>query len=159
MPTPFFTTRNHPADMRKARVILFFCVALFVWAITPGCKTPKLEDGGAYAQTNAVGEVTYRDSTLFVADSAYKFAYDSIQAVMRFERDNRVELWKVSPQIKKGLDVARPKVVDIEKRWAVARRSYRMNPTPEGLTNIQAILAEMQRILPIVQAQLANKTN
>ena len=36
----------------------------------------------------------------------------------------------------------------------MARKTYRSNPTPDGLTAVQSILAEIQRIIPVVQQQM-----
>lgn len=131
-----------------------------VMSLMLGCHTPNLEVGGVYspATTNAAGDVvlqTQPETGLYVADAAYKLAYDIIYNVMKFERDNRVELAKVSPKIKTALDAVRPTVVDIDRRWAIARKAYTANPTPAGLTTIQAIIAEIQRLVPVVQAELA----
>lgn len=135
----------------------FIALMLATWAATStltGCKTPKLEPGGVYTSTNATGQVIYNDVGLALADASYKFAYETALDVMRFERDNRAAIWAISPEIKKNLDAARPTVVDINKRWAEARKMYKANPTPAGLDAIQTILAEMRRILPIIQKQI-----
>lgn len=139
-------------------IIIALVVAIAATFLS-GCKTPQLEPGGAYspAITNAAGDVvltTAPETALYVTDAAYKFAYDTVYAVLKFERDNRVELARISPEIKKALDRVRPKVVDIERRWANARQLYKANPTPEGLTTIQSIIAEIQRLIPVAQAEL-----
>lgn len=134
--------------------ISFFAVCVVASFILVGCKTPSLEPGGAYAPTNVVGQVVSNDIGLALVDASYKFAYESIQTVFKFERDNRPAIWAVSHNVKKGLDDARPRVVEWDKRWATARFEYRQNPTPAGLNKLQTILAEMNRLLPIVQSQL-----
>ena len=126
---------------------------------TAGCKTPRLEPGGAYSPTNSVGQVIYKDVGLAVADASYKFTYESALAVFRFERENRAEIWKLAPGVKRSLDKLRPNVVEVNRRWAIARQAYKVNPTPAGLTTLQTILAELQRLLPVVQAELVPVTS
>lgn len=136
--------------------------SLFVWTllgllalgVLTACKTPQLEPGGAYAPTNAVGQVTSNDLGLALADASYKFAYEGTLSVFRFERENRLDIWKLAPGVKRELDKLRPKMWDIDRRWALARQAYKANPTPAGLSTLQTILAEIQRLLPAVQAQL-----
>lgn len=120
-----------------------------------GCKTPRLEVGGVYAPTNSVGEVIYNDIGLALADTAYKFSYETVLAAFQFERDNRQAIWELSSTVKRDLDQLRPKVVEIDRRWAAARRVYKANPTPAGLSTLQTILSEINRIVPAVQAKIA----
>lgn len=143
--------------MKRPLLVLLFSVILFSLTIS-GCKTPQLEPGGVYAPTNSVGEVVRKDTALFASDAAHKFAFESIQAVFKFERDNRAELRAISPNIKKELDKLRIQAAMIEKRWAAARQAYRANPTPEGLEGVNLIIAELSRIVPIVQAQITTST-
>lgn len=139
--------------MKKTLSALFFAIVC-AGILTTSCKTPKLESGGPYSPTNEVGQVIYNDVGLALADASYKFAYETVLGVMEFERKNRAAIWAISPDIKKGLDAARPQVVDIDRRWAESRQLYKANPTPAGLNTIQQILAEMKRILPIIQKQI-----
>lgn len=136
-----------------------FVLPLFLFvAVAAGvssCKTARLQDGGAYAPTNEVGEVIYNDLGLALADASYKFAYETALTVFRYERDNRVAIFTVAPGVKRELDKLRPTVVDIDQRWALARKTYRLSPTPEGLTTLQTILAEIQRLLPVIQGQIS----
>ena len=120
-----------------------------------GCETKKLEPGGVYAPTNAAGQVVSSDLGLALADASYKLAYETTVSVFEFERVNRQAIWNISPEVKKNLDKARPQVVDIDKRWALARKTYREHPTSENLTTVQSILSEINRLLPVVQQQLA----
>ncbi len=133
------------------KLLLIAPLLLFLAAV--GCKT-TLEPGGAYAPTNSLGQVIYNDTGLALADTSYKLAYETTLAVFRFERQNRAALWAISPEIKHTLDKARVQVQGIDRRWAEARQMYKLNPTPAGLSVLQTVLAEIQRILPIVQAQL-----
>jgi hypothetical protein len=130
----------------------------FTLALT-SCKTRTLEPGGVYAPTNALGQVVYTDTGLALADAAYKFAYETVCSPLKFERDNRAAIFALSPSVgvsvKHALDDVRVQVWAIDQRWAVARKAYRASPTPAGLTTIQTILAEVQRLIPVVQSQLA----
>jgi hypothetical protein len=128
-------------------------LALLSLSLTLGCKT-NLEVGGVYAPTNSVGQVIYNDQGLFLADATWKFSYEAMLSVFQFERDNRIALWGISPTIKHKLDSWRPAVVDIRKRWAESRHLYKQNPTPAGLSTLQGILSELNRLLPVVQAQI-----
>lgn len=135
--------------------LLLPCALLF-----GGCKTPKFEAGGAYAgvtSTNAAGDVlqvTEPEQALYLADQTYKFAYTTVFNVLQFERDHRAEIQKISPKIKEALDVVRPKVKDIDYRWAVSRQAYKLNPTPAGLSTIKLVIADIQRLIPVAQAEI-----
>lgn len=138
----------------KPKVVpLLFLLVLPVAMLGAGCHTPKLEPGGVYAPTNSTG-VVYNDLGLALADASYKFAYESVTALLRFERDNRAAIWEVTPEVKRALDRVRPEVVAIDRRWALARAAYRANPTPAGLGTLQTILSEIQRVAGAAQAQL-----
>ena len=130
-----------------------------------GCQSPRLEAGGAYAPaivtTNMDGTVTTMptaapDMPLFVADSAYKLAYDAVDGVLLFEYNNRAELQQKFPKLKPALDKIRPEVWDVEVRWAKARKAYLASPTPAGLSQLQTMLGELQRLVPVAQAALAS---
>ena len=130
----------------------YIAVAVLALALTAfvGCKTPTLETGGAYAPT-----ATTANMPLYVADVAYKVAYDSVNAVFKIEYDNRAVLWQTSPKIKATLDGIRPQAWDAHVRWAAARKVYDLNPTPEGLSTLQTILANMQTLSTAAQAAIA----
>lgn len=145
------------------KYIIAACIAFTLFTATTelltGCKgIGKLEAGGAYSLTNSQGQVIYNDIGLALADASYKFAYQTVDGVLKFERDNRAAIKALSPtvglDVKHALDRIRPTVWDIDQRWAVARRAYRLNPTPAGLTTLQTLLAEIQRLVPVVQAEL-----
>ena len=129
-------------------------IGLVIGLIGLGCNTAKLQEGGVYAPTNAVGQVIYNDLGLALADATYKLTYTAILDIFKFERDNRKIIWDLSPEVKKSLDIARPQVVAINRRWAASRKVYRQNPTPSGLNDLQLIMAEINRILPVVQANI-----
>lgn len=119
-----------------------------------GCKTSTLEPGGAYAPTNAAGEVIFDEKGLALADATYKLTYESALSVLAYERNNRVAIWALSPEVKKAFDKVRPVVADIDLRWAKARQAYKKNPTPEGLSLMQEIMGEIDRLLPALQTQI-----
>ena len=141
---------------------LFLILALTASVLLSGCQTPRLEPGGAYAPTNSVGQVVYNDVGLAVADASYKLAYQTVLGFMKFERDNRAAIAAINPSVgasvKAELDKLRPQVVSIDLRWAKARKAYRLNPTPAGLSTIQTILSEIQRLIPAVQSQIVPAT-
>lgn len=141
--------------MKRAILLFAFVSSLIalVW-FAVGCKSPHLETGGLYAPTNAAGQVVYNDLGLALADGSYKLAYETVSAIFKFERDNRAAIWALSPQVKKTLDKARTEAVDIDRRWAEARKLYKAKPTPAGLSAIQGVLLEIQRLIPVAQAQL-----
>ena len=139
---------------------LLFCAAMAATSfLFVACNTPKLEPGGAYAPTNAAGVVLYNDLGLALADASYKFAYETALTAARFERDNRAAIAALSPSVgasvKTGMDKMRAQVLEVDLRWAKARQAYKLRPTPGGLTTLQTILAEIQRLVPVVESQLA----
>lgn len=116
-----------------------------------GCHSVQLESGGAY---NPSPTTLAPEQALYVNDAAYRLAYDAVDAVFLFERNNRVQLQAVSPKIKTALDGIRQTAADIDHRWALARQAYKANPTPANLTAVQQVLAEIQRLVPVAQSQL-----
>ncbi len=133
-----------------------------------GCQAPQLAPGGAYApaivSTNAAGNVTVSpvtapETALFIADASYRLAYDSVDAVFKFEQQNRAELAAKFPKLKPALDGLRPQVWKIDQRWALARQAYKASPTPAGLSQVQTIISEITRLVPVAQAELAANLN
>lgn len=132
------------------------------------CRS-TLEKGGAYAPgvfvvtTNESGTLVTNfvasaapNKAFFVADATYDLAYSVIDTAFAFERKHRDVLWRMSPTIKKTLDDIRPKAWDLHVKWAKAREAYMLNPTPDGLSNIQRILSEVQNLSMAVRAVLPN---
>lgn len=146
----FTWTSRLRIKMKTPKLICALFAAAIIAAGLAGCKTPQLETGGAYHPT----EATAPDTALYVTDAAYKFAYGTVGDVFRFERDNRQAIAQLAPQVKPALDKLRPVAVEIDSRWARARRAYSANPTPSGLDTIKRIVAEVERLLPVVQAEL-----
>jgi len=147
-----------------AQKMLFLLVVGFALSMTAiGCKT-RLESGGAYAPvnvvTNADGTFTTNaavapDPAFFVADEAYKTAYDLVDGVLKLEYENRAQVAAISPAIRPALDKIRPTVWEIDQSWAKARQAYKANPTPAGLTSFQSIVAKMQELVPVAQSGIA----
>ena len=132
--------------MRKYFGIML--AALMIGAV--GCKTATLETGGAYAPT-----ATTANMPLYLADSAYKIAYDAVNLAFQTEFNNRAVLWKLSPKIKQTLDGIRPQAWDANVRWAAARAVYDAAPTAANLTTLQTVLQNMQTLSTAAQAALA----
>lgn len=124
----------------------------------PACSTP-LETGGAYAPatTNAAGEVTALaapDKTFYAIEASFALAYDACQTVFKFERDNRLVLWQISPEIKHTLDRIRPQALDAVRRYGLARTAYKANPIPANLSGLQTVLAQLQALSAAAAAAL-----
>jgi hypothetical protein len=156
----------------KNKLMFMTAMALAVAAIgLTGCKTPQLAAGGAYSPgefvltTNSTGAVSTNfvatsapDVAFFVADQTYNAAYSIVDSAFKWEADNREQLYTLFPQIKKTLDGIRPTAWNIQRRWAFARKAYEDNPISANLTTIQAIVAEIQRLVPVVTAAEATVT-
>ena len=127
---------------------------IFCWE---GCKSGKLEGGGFYApnSTNAAGIATaHPDYKFFICDLAFSTAYSAVDAAFTFERNNRKLLWKVSPEIKHALDKIRPAAWSTVQRYARARSAYLTSPTPAGLSTLETVLIEIQKLAASAQAAL-----
>lgn len=106
-----------------------------------GCVTEKrLEVGGAYAGT---AELAARPE-LFVLDASFDLAYAALDATFKHEKANRALLWKISPNIKRGLDKIRGQAGIVKGDYALARKIYEDNPTPAGLNEMQTALNKLQ---------------
>lgn len=139
--------------MRKLASLLSVLAVFFLVA----CNSPRLEPGGAYAPTNSVGQASAApDLVFYQVDSAFDLAFAVVQGAFKFEYDNRQFLWGLSPKIKHTLDDIRPQTVKAVQEYFVAREAYMANPTPPGLTTLQAILANMQRLADTARAVTAD---
>ena len=135
---------------------------LFVTAAIPfssGCKSPTLQEGGSYypgsfvvttdpsgvSTTNFVASAA-PDKAFFIADSSYLLAHAMVDSVFQFERDNRLALWRMSPDIKHNIDALRPRAVGLQLQWARARQAYMASPRPASLDRLGSILAQMQAL-------------
>ncbi len=150
---------SQPGQSRLPMLPFLVTASVCIVSIT-GCHTTKLASGGAYAPTIAgtTNAASNPDLGLYFADAAYKLAFDAVDGVFKFELANRAQLQKVSPAIKTNLDKIRPTAWQIERRWALARAAYRANPTPAGLSQLQTILSEISRLVPVAQSQLSLAT-
>lgn len=119
------------------------------WFVTGCHKT--LEPGGAYAATNTVADLPF-----YQIDSGFRAAYGTLDAAFKWERDNRLDLWKISPSIKHDLDAIRPTAAEVVQNYAVARTAYKANPTPAGLSQLSTILAKAQQLMQTAQAVINN---
>ena len=134
-------------------------VTMLVAIALMGCKSGKLELGGAYrpSTTNAAGQVVDAaapDYAFFVCDLAFSTAYSAVDAALTFEKNNRKLLWGVSPEIKHTLDKIRPVAWSAVQKYSRARRVYLTSPTPAGLSTLQNLLSEIQKIAASAQAAL-----
>lgn len=114
------------------------------------CKK-TLEPGGAYAATNTVPDLTF-----YQVDAGFRAAYGTLDSAFNWERDNRADLWKISPKIKHDLDAIRPTAAEVVRNYAVARTAYKASPTPAGLSQLQTILAKAQQLMQTAQAVINN---
>jgi hypothetical protein len=141
------------------RLLLFvslLCVAVGASLGFTACKG-TLQQGGAYSPiTVSADGVTNSapDMPLFLADSAYQLAYNTVNAAFTTEYNNRDLLFKVSPTIKHTLDNIRPDAVKANADYLKARQVYIANPTPQNLSGVQAVLAKIQQLATAAQAAL-----
>jgi hypothetical protein len=129
-----------------------------------GCKTSKLEAGGTYTTTitNVVNGssvvLTTSDLPLYTADAAFGFAYKTLDAAFLIERNNREYLWNISPAIKHTLDQVRVTASQVVDDYLAARAAYISNPTPAGLTGVNAVLAKIQQLMSAAYAAIGEGT-
>jgi hypothetical protein len=129
-----------------------------------GCAGPdRLEPGGAYAPTitNSVGQVTPTaapDLALFLSDSTYDLAYSSALTAFRLEKNNRILLAKLFPDLKREMDRMRDQVWEADGQWANARQAYLTNPVPANLSALERTIAEMQRLSATAQTLLPKES-
>lgn len=106
-----------------------------------GCVTEKrLEAGGAYAASATQAA----QPELFALDAAFDLAESALDAVFKHEKANREVLWKISPNIKRGLDRIRREATTVKGDYALARTIYLQSPTPAGLNELQTALNKLQ---------------
>jgi hypothetical protein len=156
-------TTGPGATLPLAFACLGIGAALGAAVLFAGCGTAKLEQGGAYAPavTNEDGTVSAAampDYGFFITDSAFSLAYAAMDGAFTFERNNRAMLWQISPDIKHGLDKFRPQAYAVSLKYSLARQQYLLHPVPAGLTTLQTILEETQRLSESVLAALPNQT-
>ena len=140
-------------------IALLGLTALLAGPALTGCKSARLEPGGAYAPLTTNDDLTVTptqapDLGLFVADQAFDLAVSTMGVAFKIERDNRMLLWRVSPEIKHGLDRVRPQAVEAKKRYALARTAYLANPIPGNLDTLNTVLAELKALSEAAQAAI-----
>ena len=136
--------------MKRLFLIPFLALTLFV----TGCAT-RLESGGAYAPTDVSGTPLHApDYKFYVVDAAFRAAFAVTDAAFNFEKDNELLLWKINPNIKKELDKVRPVAVLAYNKYFAARSAYKVNPVPANLSQLENLLAEMQRLSAAATAVL-----
>ena len=156
--TPANTTA--PGAAGKTILPLAISLAAAVMMGLAGCQSGRLESGGAYsplvtntiAGTNAV--TAQPDMAFYIADAAYQTAWKIINAAFDFEYNNRAALWKLSPQIKLGLDGIRPDAVKANADYLRARAAYMANPVAPNLDVLQSVLAKLQQLSTTAQSLL-----
>lgn len=141
--------------MKKLLSMAILAVALML--TVSGCKNGTLQSGGSYSPTNSVGQaISAPDLAFYQVDAAFDLAYSTIDAAYKFEQDNRVLLWDISPNIKQTLDAIRPDSVKAVQAYGLARSAYLASPTPAGLSTLQTWLAKAQQLATSAQAVIAS---
>lgn len=151
--------------MKQTRISALLLL-LTLMTVMVGCKS-RLETGGAYAPgyttytTNEdstvsanVVETSAPDKAFYEIDATFDLAYAVIDAAFKFELDNRTLLWQASPDIKHALDKIRPGALDVRNRYLAARRNYKANPTPAGLSDLQTYLSQISNLSASAQSVL-----
>jgi len=138
------------ANWVLGELALCLVLALATLTLMTGCKA-TLEPGGAYAPvvTNLDGTITpsaRANIEFYAVDSGFALAVAMMDTADTFEKNNRLFLWKLSPEIKRGLDRVRPKASEVVRRYALARKAYEENPVPANLGVMQTLLEEMKSL-------------
>ena len=124
------------------------------------CKTPQLEQGGAYStSTNSTGVVSAPDPAFYSADALAGVLIASIDHVFKVEADNQEFFKSISPEFKKTLDEIRPQAWSALVIWAQARQAYMLHPTPAGLDSYNQILGKLRQISDVLATIPRPKTH
>ena len=119
-----------------------------------GCQLgERLETGGPYAATTTAAAMP----ELFAADSSFDLAYAALDTAFHYEKDNRLTLWAISPDIKHNLDYMRIESQRIVLDYAIARQAYLAAPGPGTLTSLQTVLNKLLAANQAVLAVIATK--
>jgi hypothetical protein len=105
---------------------LAICVSAFVGC--GGCST--LAPGGAYAG----------DKLLYDSDQSILGAYQIFDVFLKWEKDNRDELFKLTPDIKKAADNIRANGTKWIDSAIAMREAYKTRPGPDTRTALQSAL-------------------
>lgn len=128
-------------------ILLLSAALILPGVFGTGCGSTRLEQGGAYAPTNQVGDLQF-----YQADALYDVTYFTLDAVFKFEADNRAGLWKISPDIKHTLDKIRPTAWQVNVEYLKAREAYKANPVPANLAPMQTAIGKLQQLLATANA-------
>jgi hypothetical protein len=145
--------------MGRGRFLVLGLAAALAVGLGAGCSSTKLEPGGAYAPVDISGNAIVKpDPAFYIVDAAYAVAYATVDGVFKFEADNRLFLWQVSPDFKHALDKLRPEALKVRDDYARCRLAYKANPVPANLTQLQAALAKVQQVTATAAALLPTVT-
>lgn len=136
--------------MTKIKTAPALLAVLALGLILTACKS-TLEPGGAYAPTNAVP-----DKAFYITDGAFMIAAGTLDTAFKFEQQNRLTLWKLSPQIKHTLDKIRPDAAQAVLAYKATREAYKANPTPTGLDILNTVLAKLNQLSTAASAAVTN---
>jgi hypothetical protein len=143
-------------NKRRKLPVALLAIGLSIGLIAPGCGS--LEPGGAYAPVDTNGVATAQpDKVFYTVDASFELAYKSLDFIFAFEASNRNLLWRISPEIKRGLDVVRPKAVQLRDEYILARIVYKANPVPANLDALKAALEKIEQLLATAQAVMQTK--
>lgn len=148
-------TRKFLSNWGQAIVCSVIFFGMLATSSLTGCKA-SLQPGGSYSPVDTNGVATQKpDLAFYEVDSSYNLLYAAVDAAFTFERDNRLWLFKLSPQIKHTLDSIRPQAVSANARYLRTRTAYKANPTPADLSTLGTILAEIQQVSAAATAAIS----
>lgn len=100
-----------------------------------------LESGGKYEGSRA----------LYTTDTINKTSHDILDAFLRWERDNRMSLWQLAPDIKHATDAIRDKAPHAFVAYDSARSLYLLFPTKDNQAALMDSTAALESL--VVDAQ------
>jgi len=151
-----------PAKPGKIPSVLFCLPLIGALLFGAGCQS-TLEQGGAYAPvaltTNAEGQVSTLaviapDKAFYAVEGTFLTTYAMLDAVFKFEKDNRTMLWAISRDIKHTLDKLRTEADAVVLQYGKARAAYLANPTPAGLTAMNTAIAKTKQLAAAASAAI-----
>jgi len=83
---------------------------------------------------------------LYAMDSGFDLTYEAVDLVFKYEKDNRMALWAVSPRIKHEVDKLRVQASQVWLDYAVARQAYLSTPIPANLSALKVAVVKLQQI-------------
>lgn len=138
--------------MRYFRFLFPLPIICSIFFFLVGCKTPNLEQGGAYNPAPVTNVITGSvsdapaDVLLFSADASWKLAYTTLDTAFKIEADNNALLLQKAPDVVKTTNKIRAQAVIVAEQWASARKAYLAAPSPQGKSRIDDILAQIQQL-------------